>query len=368
MNNKIQDLIDISRYYGANIEYVIAGGGNTSYKNNDFLWIKASGVALANISAEGFVCMDRQKLKIISEKKYSTHAAKRESEVKEDLLQAIVENSGLRPSVETSLHELINFPFVIHTHPTLVNALLCSKQARKKAFELFGEDILFIPYIDPGYILFKYVEESLNTYRKQKAKDPKIILLENHGIFVSGESIEEVKGRYASIEKIILKSANRLLPALIEDAFPFSFREIINELYGENIELITANSILINEFVKDAAAFQEIQTAFTPDHIVYCKARYFFVDDTADDIKAELLKFKDQFGYLPKVVGIKGQGLLLLDDSPAGVEIVFELILNMLKISFYSRSFGGSKPMTNEQIAFIENWEAENYRKKMSQK
>jgi hypothetical protein len=40
----------------------------------------------------------------------------------------------------------------------------------------------------------------------------------------------------------------------------------------------------------------------------------------------------------------------------------------MMKISFYARSFGGSKPLDDKQIAFIENWEAENYRRQMIKK
>ena len=39
MKPEIKDLIDISRYYGQQKEFVIAGGGNTSYKNDEKLWI-----------------------------------------------------------------------------------------------------------------------------------------------------------------------------------------------------------------------------------------------------------------------------------------------------------------------------------------
>jgi rhamnose utilization protein RhaD (predicted bifunctional aldolase and dehydrogenase) len=46
MNPEIKDLIEVSRYYGQDKSYVIAGGGNTSFKNDKHLWIKASGINL----------------------------------------------------------------------------------------------------------------------------------------------------------------------------------------------------------------------------------------------------------------------------------------------------------------------------------
>ena len=161
MEKNIQELIEISQFYGLNIEYVIAGGGNTSYKNSDNLWIKASGISLSDIQKDGFVCMSRKKLQILNEKQYSENSAEREEQVKADLLASIRETTSRRPSVETSLHNLVNYAFVVHTHPTIVNALLCSKDAERLSYEILGDDILFIPYTGPGYILFKKVSDDI---------------------------------------------------------------------------------------------------------------------------------------------------------------------------------------------------------------
>ena len=77
-----------------------------------------------------------------------------------------------------------------------VNGLMCSNQAAEKAAELFGDDVLYIPYDDPGYILFKVVEKSVLEYRKKKGKEPAVILLQNHGVFVGANTIDEVKSIY----------------------------------------------------------------------------------------------------------------------------------------------------------------------------
>ena len=67
----IKALIEMSHRYGSDPEFVLAGGGNTSYKTEDTLYVKGSGTALATISESGFVKMDRKKLSAMLELKYS---------------------------------------------------------------------------------------------------------------------------------------------------------------------------------------------------------------------------------------------------------------------------------------------------------
>ena len=56
----ITTLIEVSRQYGKDKSFVIAGGGNTSYKDATHIWIKASGAALETIDENGFVCLSRE--------------------------------------------------------------------------------------------------------------------------------------------------------------------------------------------------------------------------------------------------------------------------------------------------------------------
>ncbi len=79
---EIQDLISISQFYGKDSRFVIAGGGNTSFKNEEKIWVKASGSSLATITEDGFAVLERSLLDKISEKQYSNNAAEREEQVK----------------------------------------------------------------------------------------------------------------------------------------------------------------------------------------------------------------------------------------------------------------------------------------------
>jgi len=49
----LQQLIEISQFYGRQKDFVVAGGGNTSFKDENHLYIKASGHSLATIGEEG---------------------------------------------------------------------------------------------------------------------------------------------------------------------------------------------------------------------------------------------------------------------------------------------------------------------------
>ncbi len=99
------------------------------------IWIKASGIPLAGIEESGFVCLSREKLGEIEFNTYSEDSVLREEEVKSDMKNAIISPENLRPSVETSLHNLIDFAYVVHTHPTLVNGLMCSNECESRGGE-----------------------------------------------------------------------------------------------------------------------------------------------------------------------------------------------------------------------------------------
>ena len=96
--SEIEKLVEVSREYGSDDKYVIAGGGNTSFKTADKLWVKASGHALATITEEGFAVLDRALLNPMGEKVYSSDTTLREEQVKNDLAAACL-TKGWRPYV-----------------------------------------------------------------------------------------------------------------------------------------------------------------------------------------------------------------------------------------------------------------------------
>lgn len=370
----IEQLIEISRFYGKDNRFVIAGGGNTSYKNAEKIWVKASGSALATITEDGFAVLDRSKLNLMSDKVYSANAAEREEQVKNDLADATL-TKGKRPSVETSMHNIIDYAFVVHLHPTLVNGLMCAQDAKGKLFTLFGEKNVYIPYTDPGYVLFKKVDEAIRIYRKDFTEEPKVIWLQNHGIFVAADTIEEIKSIYDKIINSLEKAVTLALPE--GDRAFCSCTELILPglrmmLSGEGLKTLKVRKNELIKFLYDSSEEQKnISRPFTPDAIVYCKSNYIFINrEEPEDVLSEAKKiipdFKEKYGYLPKVILLKGIGLVAIGDNAKQCDIILDVFEDAMKIACLAKSFGGAHPMTQEQIDFIDNWEVENYRRSVA--
>jgi rhamnose utilization protein RhaD (predicted bifunctional aldolase and dehydrogenase)/NAD(P)-dependent dehydrogenase (short-subunit alcohol dehydrogenase family) len=372
--NPIDELITISRYYGADSRFVIAGGGNTSYKNSDHIWVKASGSSLATIDEDGFAQLDRSLLNRMTDKKYSADAAKREEEVKNDLAEATLTKER-RPSVETSMHNVIGYAFVVHLHPTLVNGLMCAVDAEKELQRLFGEKALFVEYTDPGYLLFKKVAGKISDYRSLYGEEPQVIWLQNHGIFVAADTTEEIKQIYADILKTIEESLNHPIHEGEIAVSPVATEVIpaLRMMLSRNglKTLRVRNNALIHSYSEQTLQQKEIGRPFTPDAIVYCKSNYLFLnDETPDQLLREAEKaiplFEQHHGYLPKVILIKGIGLVAAGDHADQCDIILDVFEDAMKVAALSHSFGGAHPMTSRQIDFIDHWEVENYRRKVA--
>jgi len=370
IENNIAALIEISRFYGADNRFVIAGGGNTSYKSADRLWVKASGSSLATITEDGFAVLDRSKLQVLTERSYSADSATREEQVKNDLTAACI-STGKRPSVETSMHNAIGYAFVVHLHPTAVNALMCAQDAEAKLRELFGAKALLIPYTDPGYVLFKNVENAIKAHRAAHGEEPSVIWLQNHGIFVAADSIAEIKTIYSHIIETLegaLKAiaTTAATPAIGAELVVPALRMMLS---ASGLKTLKLRSNALTQHYSDYVANQaDVAKPFTPDAIVYCKSNYIFINGNAPEaILSEAEKvipeFTRQRGYSPKVLLIKGVGLVAAGDTAAQCDIILDVFEDAMKIAFWSGAFGGPHPMTQPQIDFIDNWEVENYRR-----
>jgi rhamnose utilization protein RhaD (predicted bifunctional aldolase and dehydrogenase) len=128
---------------------------------------------------------------------------------------------------------------------------------------------------------------------------------------------------------------------------------------------------LIAHFTKDENSITRIEKPFIPDQIVYCKAnpavipiedKFSIIPESIDET---IDKYRDQHGYDPKVVILEKGPLIAIEKNQRSASLVLDVFLDAMKISFYSNYFGGPHFMSDDQISFIENWEVENYRRKI---
>jgi len=371
----LDPIVRLSRRFGADPDYVLAGGGNTSQKDGDTIAVKASGVQLGTIDAAGFVHLSLSKLKAVFTIELPSNSDEREKVVLEQMLAARLPGQTGRPSVETLLHALFPFRFVVHLHPALINGMLCAQKALDAAQTLFEGEAAVLPYITPGYTLADAVRTIFET-RRQSGKSPYTILfLQNHGVFVAADSAEEIQARYDSIFAT-LRAKVRALPqepgvhdslSSVEKATIEKIRTAVEEATSKFnvIFFFTLNSV-VGHFLASSETFLPLAAPFTPDHIVYAGAWPLFVSQSQAQYPASLQEQIDAYralhGELPKILAVQGVGIFGLGKDRAAAERACLLFTDAAKIAWYAEAFGGAHPMESADIEFIRNWEVEKYR------
>ncbi len=218
-NDILNQLVAMSRRLGdpAN-DYVILGEGNTSAKLADgSFWVKASGTELRTVTEASFVQVSFDKARTML-----NGPDLNDDEVRQGLIDAKVDPSASgHPSVETVLHaaclDLEGVNFVGHTHPTAVNMITCSVSFEEAlAGRLFPDEIVvcgpapvLIPYTDPGLPLAREVNRRIHMYIDDFGELPKVLYLQNHGLFVLAETAQKVE----NITAMVVKTARILIGA-----------------------------------------------------------------------------------------------------------------------------------------------------------
>lgn len=351
----LQALINASRRYGSDPHLVLLGGGNTSYKEGNILYVKASGHPLGSIDEGGFVQMDRSKLEAIWNQKFSNDDAKREAEVLQVMMASRLEGETARPSVEALLHALLPFTYVVHLHPSLVNGLTCAVEGAKYARELFPE-ALWIDLVKPGFILADTIKRAMMPLESV----PNLIILQNHGIFVGGESLEEIDELYRHVLSTLKSNLKRDVderPVEIDSTIVDPIKEELKTLFAGEVAYFHSNDT--RSLLESAESFYPVSSSFTPDHIVYSGFKPLFVPN-ADSITKAFEAFTKKHGQNPKVVCVQDAGVFADGEKP------LMLFIDTVRISVYTESFGGPLFMTDEMIEFIRTWEVEQYRAKVT--
>lgn len=163
---------------GADELLVQGAGGNISWKEDSILWIKASGTCLAEADKKDiFVAVDLKDLRLNITRKEFYKTPK------------IINDSHLKPSIETLLHALMPHKVVVHLHAVEI----LSHLVRENPFEIFnrliGNSINWccVDYYKPGAELAEAVMTEL-----VKHEDINVVFLLNHGVVIGGENIEEI--------------------------------------------------------------------------------------------------------------------------------------------------------------------------------
>ena len=182
------------------------------------------------------------------------------------------------------------------------------------------------------------------------------------------------------IESIMEKISEQLSP--LTDITPLPYNPVLNKVLPAVRVLLSSgdepgiirfrHNTLISKFYQNQQEFHKISLPLTPDIIVYCKTRYLYIEQSSssekilDSLRYQLPHFISEYGYLPKIVVIRDMGVFAISDTYSNAETCLDVYEDLIKISYYASQCGGIKFLIPEQVAFIDQWEVENYRRKVA--
>ncbi|MBE7084315.1 MAG: class II aldolase [Clostridiales bacterium] len=339
MQKAIKDLIVISQYAGDRADYTQGGGGNTSVKvdNSNSMLIKASGYRLVDINENtAFVAVDKNKIKEYYESVDLSVEKDYEKESAEVSKNSVIEISGmatLRPSVEVGFHAILK-KYVIHTHSVYANLITCSMEGEELAEKLFKDKdfgFIFLPYINPGFELTLAMKNKIEEYVKETGKYPEVIFMKNHGLVVNGDYIERVKAVNTDVNETIRNYFN-----LADD-----FRSVT--LNATETGFVSDTPIVKN-FVKanvlDKALLDE--TPLYPDQLVY---------------------LNNILAHSPNTLVVKDNNVYYNTDIKQATTLEETLAAYLFVVTTIKKANLTVSKMNEKEVYFINNWEAEKYRR-----
>ena len=177
-----RELLDLSTRVGSNPALVQGPGGNTSVKDGDVMWIKASGTWLAHASTRDIMVP-------VSLPPLLAGLARgdRACDACVDFVRADLNPSGLRPSIETSVHAVMPQRVVVHVH--CVETIAWAAQANAEAaLAPLLHDLPwgFVPYIKPGLPLSQAMAPVVHG-------GARVMVLGNHGLVVAAETVPDTE-------------------------------------------------------------------------------------------------------------------------------------------------------------------------------
>jgi len=377
--NLLKMRVYTSRLLGQEEDLVLHGGGNTSVKiveenifgdKDTILYVKGSGWDLGTIEEAGFSPVKLHALyKLVELDTLS------DMDMVKYQRMAMTNPSAPNPSVETILHGIIPYTFVDHTHADAVVIISNTPGGRKKIEEIYGPNMLIVPYVMPGFILAKTI------YEMTKDKDWNQLdgmILMNHGVFTFDN---DAKSSYEKMIAIVSKAERYLKKHAAKDLKSKS--SVPDTLQLANIRkavgLMTGKPVLSKlDFSPASVGFSNVKSVksitnrgpLTPDHIIRTKRVPLYV---TKDHQKDLKKYGEaydkyfesfnqgetQLDKAPRWAILPGWGTLSFGPTMKHVRIIEDITSHTKKAIHQAESLGGWKALPKKDLFEMEYWSLE---------
>lgn len=371
-----------SRLLGQDPTLVLHGGGNTSVKiternvvgeEEEILYVKGSGWDLETIEIHGFTPVRMAHLL-----KLARLEALSDPQMVSELATQITRPGAPAPSVETILHAVLPHKFVDHTHADAILAITNTAGGEARIREIYGDDLVIVPYVMPGFDLAKVCARKFQA----EAKPATIgMVLLQHGIFSFGATAEESYGRMISLveraENYLKQHGAWELPPMSPIGPIRSIRVQLAALRQEIAQSAGFPVVMSTHTDSKSLAFAQAQNVrdisqrgpATPDHILRTKRlpmlgrdvaayaqtyREYFARNVANAKEA-----KTMLDPAPRVVLDPKLGMCCVGRSAKEAGIVRDLYSHTIDVIRRAEALGGYRALSEQELFEFEYWDLE---------
>ena len=371
-----------SRLLGKDPTLVLHGGGNTSVKitesnivgnQEEILYVKGSGWDLEFIEKAGFSPVRMNHM--LSLAKLDTLS---DPQMVNELKTQLTNATSPTPSVETILHAILPFKYVDHTHSDAVVTVTNTLEGEDRIREIYGERVVIIPYVMPGFDLAKDVARIFSEQSTDKTEG---MVLMNHGIFSFGDSAKESYDRMISL---VNEAENYLINKNAWDIEKpeanFEQKNISNQVaelrqkisltIGKPVLMHLTNSLLGFNFCNKSDVKRIASKGpLTPDHVIRTKrvpmigrdinkyneeyASYF----NKNEINAKARK--KMLDPAPRVILDKEFGLCAVGKNMSEIGIISDIYEHTMESILRAEKLGGFEALPAKDIFDLEYWDLE---------
>jgi rhamnose utilization protein RhaD (predicted bifunctional aldolase and dehydrogenase) len=307
---------------GADPALVQAAGGNVSLKRDGVLWVKASGTWLANAERQDIMVPVR-----LADLLAAIHGDDpRAGEHTMPFVVAGQNPSGLRPSIETTLHGVLPHPVVVHVHCVETIAWACRADAASVLAPLLaGLRWCFVPYVRPGAPLTREI-------LLRMVPDTDVLVLGNHGLVVGGADTAAAGALVAEVTRRLRRTPRPAPPATVAAHGPYR----------------PANDAATHGTATDPASLAvALRGSLYPDHVIFLGPGVVTLPPG---------------GPAPMLV-VPGAGVLLHGDATPGAVALARCLADVCA------RLDPAEPitvLTPEEDAELLGWDAEKYRQALN--
>jgi rhamnose utilization protein RhaD (predicted bifunctional aldolase and dehydrogenase)/NAD(P)-dependent dehydrogenase (short-subunit alcohol dehydrogenase family) len=371
-----------SRLLGRDDTLVLHGGGNTSVKvrernvvgeEEEILYVKGSGWDLETIEVNGFAPVRMAHLLKLAQLESLS-----DPQMVNELAAQVTRAGAPAPSVETILHAVIPHKFVDHTHADAVLAITNTDDGEARVRELYGDDVIIVPYVMPGFELARVCAKRIQAELKPSTIG---MVLLKHGIFSFGATAEESYARMISLveraEDYLKQKGAWELPPISPTGPMRPMRVQLAALRRDIAQSAGFPVIVSTDSDPRSLAFARANNIHgisqrgpaTPDHILRTKRLPMLGRAVAEYAAAYREYFarnapraketKTMLDPAPRVILDPEFGLTTAGRSAKETAIARDLYSHTMDVITRAEALGGYRALSEEELFEFEYWDLE---------